>query len=93
MKDRLINKLTLHEGYVMKVYKSPAVNQTIVVGRNLEGKGLSADECSKLKLGTTDKAKVIEILKTRGITQIESDMLLSNDIDFFAAELTHKLPW
>lgn len=93
MKEELIKQLTLHEGKVLKVYKCPAGYLTIGVGRNLETKGLSTEECTSLRLGTTDKTKVIELLKTRGITSEESDMLLSNDIDFFTNELKKALPW
>lgn len=93
MKEKLIQQLTTHEGKVLKVYKCPAGYLTIGVGRNLETKGLSSSEVKALGLGSSDKTKVIELLKTRGISDAESDLLLSNDIDFFTGELQKNLPW
>ena len=44
----LRQQLTLHEGVRLKPYTCPAGYLTIGVGRNLEGKGISADEAAML---------------------------------------------
>lgn len=91
MKEKLIQQLIKHEGEELQVYQCPAGFDTIGVGRNLEAKGLTKDECDFLKLGVYDKQQVIEKLKQRGITKEESRYLLSNDIDYFTKELSKQL--
>ena len=91
MKEKLIEQLIKHEGEELQVYQCQAGFDTIGVGRNLETKGLTKDECDFLKLGIYDKQSVIEKLKQRGITKEESRYLLSNDIDHFTKELSKQL--
>ena len=93
MKQKLIDQLIRHEGEELQVYECPAGFKTIGVGRNLEAKGLTKAECDHLNLGTYDKHSVIAKLEQRGITKEESRYLLSNDIDYFIAELTKSLSW
>jgi len=88
IKHSLEDQLILHEGLRLEVYKCPADYWTIGVGRNLEGKPLTAGEqqyifgCSGL---TTEQ--VISILRQRGISQDEALFLLANDIDDAVADL------
>jgi len=42
--EKLIKRVILHEGMVLKPYKCPAGKLTIGVGRNLEDIGISQDE-------------------------------------------------
>ena len=91
MKEKLIDQLIRHEGEELQVYVCPAGFLTIGVGRNLETKGLTKEECDHLSLGVYNKEFVIEKLKTRGITHEECRYLLSNDIDFFSSQLEEKL--
>jgi lysozyme len=91
MKDQLINILKKHEGERFQVYDCPAGYPTIGVGRNLETKGLTKEECDYLKLGVYERNSVIAKLEVRGITQEESDYLLSNDIDYVTNQLSKRL--
>lgn len=93
MKQKLIDQLIRHEGEELQVYECPAGFKTIGVGRNLETKGLTKAECDHLNLGVYDKHSIISKLEQRGITKEESRYLLSNDIDYFIAELTKSLTW
>lgn len=81
------------EGERLTVYKCPAGYLTIGIGRNLETNGLTKAECDKLGLVTSDKIKVIGILQQRGINKLESEYLLSNDIDRFSVELGKCITW
>jgi len=91
MKEKLIEQLIRHEGLKLQVYNCPAGFATIGVGRNLQTKGLSKDESNRFKIGTYDKNATIAQLEVRGITKIEAEYLLSNDIDYFIAELDKSL--
>ena len=91
MKEKLIDQLIKHEGEELQVYTCPAGFDTIGVGRNLETKGLTKEECQHLGLKVYAMDEVIEVLKKRGITKDESRYLLSNDIDFFTSELDKRL--
>lgn len=93
MKQKLIDQLIRHEGEKLHVYICTAGFKTIGVGRNIETKGLTKEECDKLNLGTYEKNSVIAKLEVRGITKEESRYLLSNDIDYFTDELNKRLPW
>jgi len=93
--DKLKQKLTVllrkHEGNKLNVYLDTENLPTIGVGRCLSTKGLSKSESDYLNLGTYDKNEIIEKLKVRGITQVESDYLLSNDIDEFTTKLYNRI--
>jgi len=93
MKEKLIDQLVKHEGEKLQVYECTSGFATIGVGRNLETKGLTKQECDKLNLGTYDKNAIIAKLEVRGITKEESRYLLSNDIDYFESELSNVLDW
>lgn len=93
LKDKLIDQLIRHEGEELQVYECPAGFKTIGVGRNLETRGLSKEECDRLDLGVYDKNEVIEKLESRGVTKEESRYLLSNDIDYFTSKLNECLSW
>lgn len=91
MKEKLIEQLIRHEGEELQVYECPSGFLTIGVGRNLETKGLTKEECDKFNLGVSEKNSVIAKLEVRGITKEESRYLLSNDIDYFSKELDKRL--
>ena len=93
MKEILINLLVKHEGEKLHVYNCPAGFATIGVGRNLQTKGLTKEECDYLKLNVYEKNAVIAKLEVRGITKEESRYLLSNDIDYFTDDLSKRLSW
>ena len=93
LKDKLIEQLIRHEGEELQVYECPAGFKTIGVGRNLETKGLSKEECDFLSLGVYGKDEVILKLEERGITKEESRYFLSNDIDYFMHELGECMSW
>jgi len=95
--DQLKQKLTVllrkHEGNKLNVYLDTENKLTIGIGRCLSTKGLSKSESDYLNLGTYDKNEIIQKLKVGGITQTESEYLLSNDIDEFIAKLYNRIPF
>lgn len=93
MKEMLTDQILDHEGESLVPYTCPAGFLTIGVGRNLETKGLTKEECDFLKLGTYEKNSVIAKLEVRGITKEESRYLLSHDIDYFSQQLNNELAW
>jgi lysozyme len=74
--------LIKHEGIRLARYKCTAGKDTIGVGRNLEDKGLSAEE-----------ARIIGSTYPTNITMEEAMMLLCNDILEFTGELDSHIPW
>ena len=89
----LDKQLRVDEGCILHVYKDSLGLYTIGIGRCLETKGLSVTECNYLNLDVYDKKGVIDALKVRGITQVEADQLLSNDINEFTDELYNRITW
>jgi lysozyme len=94
MREQLRRDLIRDEGLRLKLYRCPAGFWTIGVGRNLEGKGLTASEQRAL-FGTDgcSNEEVIAMLRTRGITKPEAMYLLDNDIDECEADLRQHFPW
>ena len=88
------DQLILHEGLKTDLYKCPANKWTIGVGRNLEDRGLTADEQQAIldESGLT-KEQVIERLRSRGVSREEALLLLRNDIKSIANALTLKYTW
>lgn len=78
LKDDLIRD----EGLKLKRYKCPAGKDTIGVGRNLEDKGLSAEE-----------ARVIGSSYPETISFSQAMMLLDNDIEEYSELVFKNLPW
>ncbi|HEY5590700.1 MAG TPA: hypothetical protein VIK55_06740 [Paludibacter sp.] len=91
--DTLNKQLRIDEGNVLRVYKDSEGLDTIGIGRCLETKGLTKEECDYLNLGVYAKNEVIEALKIRGINQDEADYLLSNDMGYFSTELYNHVAW
>lgn len=76
-----IQRLVLHEGCVLKIYRCPAGYLTIGVGRNLETNPLTEEEkrvCGDYK---------------HGITRNAAYYLLRNDIARVEKELRKKVPF
>lgn len=89
----LNQQLRIDEGNVLHVYKDSLGLNTIGIGRCLDTKGLTRNECDYLNLGVYSKNEIVAVLKERGITQEETDWLLDNDIDYFDNELFNSLIW
>lgn len=88
--DTLNKQLRIDEGNVLRVYKDSEGLDTIGIGRCLETKGLTPEECEYLKI---DPVNYIEFLKVHGITQSQADYLLSNDMGYFSTELYNHVVW
>jgi lysozyme len=82
----LEEELVRDEGERLQVYRCTAGKQTIGIGRNLDGVGISASETATL--GIT-KASAI----AKGITRDQSRALFANDIARVERDLDAKLPW
>lgn len=91
IKEKLTELLIKHEGCELEVYNDLVGEPTIGIGRCLTTKGLTKSECDYLHLGTYDKNSIIAKLEVRGITKLEAEYLLSNDIDYFINELIKRL--
>lgn len=89
IKHSLEDQLILHEGLRLDVYKCPADYWTVGVGRNLEGKPLTAREQEHI-LGCSglNPDQVIHILQERKITKDEALFLLANDIEDAVKDLS-----
>jgi len=90
-REILAGELKIDEGDKLKAYKDTEDNWSIGTGRNLDARrggalGISLAETEALKI-----TRASCLLK--GITQAQSDALLSNDIDAALHDLDVFLPW
>lgn len=90
-------ELTRDEGLRLKPYLCTAGKRTIGIGRNLDDKGLNADEArqlgSRVKPTTINGRPAWTLKLGVKITAPEAQMLLDNDIHDCMAELDRRIPW
>ncbi len=94
VRHTIVDQLVLHEGLRQNIYKCPANDWTIGVGRNLETKGLSPIEQEHIfREHGLSRAEVIERFREgKTITKEEAIYLLENDIRNCKYDL-NKFPW
>lgn len=84
--NTLINKLKLHEGVELYVYKDSLGIDTIGIGRNLEDRGISREELNYMDIPS------IEAVYEHGITNEDAMYLAMNDIRIVEEELCRAHP-
>ena len=80
-KSKLIEKLIVHEGLRLQVYKDTLGIDTIGIGRNLEDRGISKEELDELDIPTIDH------IYEYGITEADAMALAENDVQIVEEEL------
>jgi len=85
-KSKLIEKLIVHEGLRLQVYKDTLGIDTIGIGRNLEDRGISKEELDKLDIPTIDH------IYEYGITEADAMALAENDVQIVEEELLRAHP-
>ena len=84
--NTFINKVRVHEGLVLTVYKDTLGIDTIGIGRNLEGRGISKEELDYMDIPS------IDAVYEHGITEADAYYLATNDIAIVENELTRAKP-
>ena len=82
----LIDKLIVAEGLRLQVYKDTLGIDTIVIGRNLEDRGITKEELDDLDIPT------IEHVYEYGITEADAVYLAENDVQIVEEELVRAHP-
>ena len=85
-RTKLIDKLILHEGLKLQVYKDTLGIDTIGIGRNLEDRGISKQELDDMDIPT------IEHIYEYGITETDAVYLATNDVQIVEEELLKAHP-
>lgn len=85
-KSKLIEKLIVHEGLRLQVYKDTLGIDTIGIGRNLEDRGISKEELEELDIPTIDH------IYEYGITEADAMALAENDVQIVEEELLRAHP-
>jgi len=85
-KSKLIEKLIVHEGLRLQVYKATLGIDTIGIGRNLEDRGISKEELDELDIPTIDH------IYEYGITEADAMALAENDVQIVEEELLRAHP-
>jgi len=85
-KSKLIEKLIVHEGLRLQVYKDTLGIDTIGIGRNLEDRGISKEELDELDIPTIDH------IYEYGITEADAMALAENDVQIVEEELLRAHP-
>lgn len=85
-RDKLIEKLIAHEGMVLKVYQDTLGIDTVGIGRNLKGRGISQNELEYMGM------KSIDAVYKLGITERDAIFLANNDVDIVEEELLRAHP-
>ena len=83
---KLIEKLILHEGLKLQVYKDTLGIDTIGIGRNLEDRGISKQELDDMDIPT------IGHIYEYGITETDAVYLATNDVQIVEEELLKAHP-
>ncbi len=93
--ERLVWMVQEHEAEPgrprLKLYRCPKGKLTIGYGRNVEDNPLTREECKLLGL-PTNLPKQYFLLKNRGITEDQAEMLFRRDLDG-AREMACLYPW
>lgn len=76
-----VNKLIAHEGLRLAVYKDSLGIDTIGIGRNLEGRGISKEELDWMDIPSMDA------VYEHGITEADAMYLAKNDVAIVEDEL------
>lgn len=92
-RELLKEQLITDEGLRLRPYKCTAGKFTVGVGRNLEDKSLTKDECFFLGIKQTTKEGIISFLLEHGITHEDAMYLLENDIDDVVRDLKRNFSW
>ena len=85
-RTKLIEKLILHEGLKLNVYKDTLGIDTIGIGRNLEDRGISKEELDAMDIPN------IETVYQFGITEVDAVYLAENDVQIVEEELLRAHP-
>ena len=85
-KDLLMDKLVAHEGLRLQVYKDTLGIDTIGIGRNLEGRGISEEELDWMDIPNMDA------IYEHGISEADATYLAQNDVQIVEEELLHAHP-
>ena len=85
-RTKLIEKLILHEGLKLNVYKDTLGIDTIGIGRNLEDRGISKEELDAMDIPN------IETVYQFGITEVDAVYLAENDVQIVEEELVRAHP-
>ena len=84
--NTFINKVRVHEGLVLTVYKDTLGIDTIGIGRNLKDRGISKEELDYMDIPS------MAIVYEHGITEADARYLAMNDIKIVEDELTRVHP-
>jgi len=85
-KDLLMDKLVAHEGLRLQVYKDTLGIDTIGIGRNLEGRGISEEELDWMDIPNMDA------IYEHGISEADATYLAQNDVQIVEEELLRAHP-
>ena len=85
-KDKLMEKLVAHEGLRLQVYKDTLGIDTIGIGRNLEGRGISEEELDWMDIPNMDA------IYEHGISEADATYLAQNDVQIVEEELLRAHP-
>ena len=84
--NTFVEKVRWHEGLVLTVYKDTLGIDTIGIGRNLEGRGISKEELDYMDIPS------IDAIYEHGITEADAYYLATNDIAIVENELARAKP-
>ena len=85
-KEDFIQKLIAHEGLELQVYQDSLGIDTIGIGRNLEDRGITAEELMHMDFPN------IEAVYEHGITEADAIYLAKNDVQIVEEELVRAHP-
>tara|TARA_Y100000592_G_scaffold22168_1_gene34330 strand:- start:831 stop:1322 length:492 start_codon:yes stop_codon:yes gene_type:complete len=85
-RDKLMDKLVAHEGLRLQVYKDTLGIDTIGIGRNLEGRGISEEELDWMDIPNMDA------IYEHGISEADATYLAQNDVQIVEEELLRAHP-
>ena len=81
-----MEKLVAHEGLRLQVYKDTLGIDTIGIGRNLEGRGISEEELDWMDIPNMDA------IYEHGISEADATYLAQNDVQIVEEELLRAHP-
>mgnify|MGYP003111259390 FL=1 len=84
--NTFVNKVRVHEGLVLTVYKDTLGIDTIGIGRNLQDRGISKEELDHMDIPSMDA------IYEHGITEADAYYLATNDIAIVEKELARAKP-
>ena len=84
--NTFVNKVRVHEGLVLTVYKDTLGIDTIGIGRNLQDRGISKEELDHMDIPSMDA------VYEHGITEADAYYLATNYIAIVEKELARAKP-